>query len=49
MGGEAAANDGTEGNGDPKSIEKGPLAPGNYAFQASVAGDDNYDGKHKRL
>jgi hypothetical protein len=43
-GGAPIANDGTEVGGDPKSLEVGPLAPGSYAFQASVAGDTNYEG-----
>jgi hypothetical protein len=43
-GGAPIANDGTEVGGDPKSLEVGPLAPGSYAFQASVAENDFYKG-----
>jgi hypothetical protein len=32
------------GNGNPRSVDTGALAAGSYAFQAAVAGDDNYFG-----
>jgi len=44
IGGAAIGNDGTELNGDAKSVETAALAPGSYAFQATVAGNGNYLG-----
>ncbi len=41
--GTAVANGGTEGSAD-KSADSDPLAPGAYAYRASVAGNSNYLG-----
>lgn len=42
--GSAIATDGSLDSGMPRSVDTSALTTGTYAFQATVAGDDNYTG-----